>query len=96
MNSLKSGAAIAAAAAALFATGVQAATPMPAADGGIKCTGINGCKGQSECATAKNQCMGQNACKGQGFTETTKKDCKVAGGQFESVKGAATKPASKS
>ncbi len=82
MNSIKSGAAIAAAAAALFATGVQAATPMPAADAGVKCTGINGCKGTSECATAKSQCKGQNTCKGQGWTTAkSAKACTDAGGK---------------
>jgi hypothetical protein len=32
----------------------------------VRCFGINSCKGQSYCATAKNACAGQNACKGRG------------------------------
>ena len=63
----RSGAALAAAAAALFAMG--AAPIAQAADGGmmVHCAGVNSCKGSSECKTAKNECKGQNSCKGQGW-----------------------------
>lgn len=82
----RSGVAIAAAAAALFALGAaQAAQPMPAADQGsmaVHCTGANACKGQSECASAKNQCKGQNACKGQGWiNKKSAEECTAAGGK---------------
>ena len=33
----------------------------------VPCTGVNACKGQSACKTAKSSCKGMNACKGQGF-----------------------------
>ena len=77
--SLKTGLGIAAAAAALFATTV----PMTAAaaDGMVKCSGVNGCKGTSECKTAKNECKGQNGCKGQGMMDTaTAEECTGKGG----------------
>jgi hypothetical protein len=38
-----------------------------AADAKVQCSGINACKGKSECATAKNACKGQNECEGQGL-----------------------------
>ena len=76
MKSLKSGLAIATAAAALFATGVLATTTAQAADGGVKCAGTNSCKGTSECKTAKNEC------KGQGWVHSkSAKECTDAGGK---------------
>jgi hypothetical protein len=80
--SLKTGLGIAAAAAALFATSV----PMTAvaADGMVKCSGVNGCKGTSECKTAKNECKGQNGCKGQGWvSKKSAEECTKAGGKVE-------------
>ncbi len=60
--SMKTGLGIAAAAAALFAT-TAPLTAASAADAGmVKCTGVNGCKGKSECKTAKNECKGHNSC----------------------------------
>jgi len=81
----KSGLAIAAAAAALFALG---AAPMAQAaeDGTVKCSGTNSCKGTSECKTAKSECKGQNSCKGQGWvSKKTADECTKAGGTV--VKG---------
>ena len=68
------GAAIAAAAAAMFVTG----TPSIAADDGsvkVRCYGANACKGQAECKTSMNSCKGHNACKGKGFVTMTEKAC---------------------
>ena len=72
------GAAIAAAAAGLFAMGT--ATPVLAAEEGAKvhCEGVNSCKGQSDCASAKNSCKGQNSCKGEGFKEMSAQECEKA------------------
>lgn len=71
------GAAIAAAAASLFAMGYAA--PVLADEGGkIHCEGVNGCKGQSDCSSAKNSCKGQNSCKGEGFKEMTAEECAKA------------------
>jgi hypothetical protein len=68
------GAAIAAAAAAMFVTG----TPGIAADDGgvkVRCYGANACKGQAECKTSMNSCKGHNSCKGKGFVTMTEKAC---------------------
>jgi hypothetical protein len=68
------GAAIAAAASALFVSG----TPSFAADDGsvkVRCYGANACKGQAECKTSMNACKGQNACKGKGYVTMTEKAC---------------------
>jgi hypothetical protein len=71
------GVAIAAAAASLFAMGFAA--PAFADDAGkVHCDGVNGCKGKSDCKTAKSSCKGQNSCKGQGFSELTKEACEKA------------------
>jgi hypothetical protein len=46
---------------------------------------INGCKGQRNCKSAKNDCKGKNGCKGQGWLEMLQADCSNAGGQWESI-----------
>jgi len=71
------GAAVATAAAMLFAAGSGAAI---AADSSgsvkVKCYGANACKGQTECKTSMNECKGHNACKGKGFvTLDSEKAC---------------------
>jgi hypothetical protein len=57
---------IIATAASIFAAGAFATSANAA---GVKCSGLNACKGQSACKTASSSCKGQNACKGQGWTE---------------------------
>lgn len=84
MNTAKkvTGAAVAAAAAALISTGFTAsAVASPAQDGTVKCSGINSCKGTAACATATNACKGQNSCKGQGWIKATKQECADKGGK---------------
>ena len=83
MSNQLSGVAIAAAAAALFATGSIMIPSVHAAEGGsVHCAGINSCKGHSECKTAKSECKGTNACKGQGWvTKASDKECTDAGGK---------------
>jgi hypothetical protein len=71
-----SGMAIAAAAALLFST--LSMSSARADEAKIKCTGVNSCKGQSSCKSAKNSCKGMNSCKGQGFLEMTKAQCDAA------------------
>lgn len=80
-----SGAAIAAAAAALLIAGTAISAPAFAAeDAKGHCMGANACKGKSACKTATNECAGQNACKGKGFVEMTKAECeKIEGATFE-------------
>jgi hypothetical protein len=76
-STLRSGAAIATAAAMLF--GTLAAVPASAADEAkVKCVGVNSCKGKSACATAQNACQGQNSCKGHGYLSLTKTECDAA------------------
>jgi hypothetical protein len=77
MKSNKSaGVAVATAAALLFARGaVDTAT---ATEAKLSCFGVNTCKGQSACKSARNDCKGQNACKGLGFVELTQNDCVAA------------------
>ena len=81
MINIKSGAGIAAAA-ALIALSVPAATTSSFAQARLHCYGINSCKGQSACKTAANECRGQNSCKGQGFKELTARECVTAGGRL--------------
>lgn len=45
-----------------------------------RCYGINQCKGESLCATAKNDCKGLNECKSQGVLVKTPSECKALGG----------------
>ncbi len=82
LNSIKSGAAIATAAAALFSMGTMLSTSAQAADEmTVHCVGVNSCKGTSDCKTAKNECKGQNSCKGQGWVgKKSEAECKAAGG----------------
>ena len=74
---------LAMAAAALFNAGVAFATTMDGTDtmeADVKCTGVNSCKGKSECKTAQHACKGQNSCKGEGIKMMSKKECMAAGG----------------
>lgn len=75
-----------AATAALFALSATVPTNAVYAAKGetlVPCYGINGCKGQSDCKTAKNDCKGQNSCKGEGFKDLTKSQCEKAGGSLK-------------
>lgn len=80
---VKSGATLAAAAAALILTGAISAPTASAQGGEGKCFGANSCKGHSACKTAKSSCKGLNACKGQGFTMSSKAACDKVKGKFE-------------
>jgi uncharacterized membrane protein len=76
--------ALAASAAALFATTV--ASPAFASDAKdssqVKCMGINACKGQTKCKTASNACAGQNSCKGMGWLlSPSAEECMKQGGK---------------
>jgi len=86
MLDIKSGLAIATAAAAMFALGAGPAAAQSSEDGAVKCAGVNSCKGTAECKTAKNDCKGQNSCKGQGWVKkASAEECTKAGGTV--VKG---------
>lgn len=78
----KSGAALAAAALTMALSGAFTVAPAAAETAEVKCSGINSCKGHSECATANSSCKGQNACKGQGWMKTaTAEECTSKGGK---------------
>lgn len=79
-STANTGAAMALVAASLFASlPVQAAQDAKVAE--VKCFGVNGCKGQNDCMTAKNSCKGQAACKGQGFQLMSQVKCDEVGGR---------------
>ena len=74
---------LATAAAALFASGASLAVEhdKAGAEAKVHCSGVNACKGKSECKTATNSCKGQNKCAGQGWMSVTKADCDAKGGK---------------
>ncbi len=76
-----SGRVIAAAAFALAVSGIVSALPAAAEDAKVQCSGVNSCKGHSECKSANSSCKGQNACKGQGWLSLSKADCDAQGGK---------------
>ena len=80
-SNFKSAIALASAAAALFAMGAPLTAAHAADDMSVHCSGVNSCKGSSDCKTAKNECKGMNSCKGQGWnTKASAKECTAAGG----------------
>jgi len=82
-QSIKSGALLAAAAAALALSGaVSAATTTISTGDTVHCAGINSCKGKGDCATAENACKGQNTCKGHGFVASKAGACLAKGGKI--------------
>jgi hypothetical protein len=76
MNKKFSSAALATAAAVLFAS--APVITHAAEEAKVKCEGVNACKGKSACSTAKNACAGQNACKGAGYVLLPKAECDAA------------------
>ena len=83
MNSTR-GILLASAAAAIFASSPLLAQDVhPAAEGKVKCGGVNSCKGTAECNTKAdpNACKGKNACAGKGWISLTKEECKAKGGK---------------
>jgi uncharacterized membrane protein len=72
-----------ASAAAAFAFG-SVVSPASAGDNnnGVKCAGVNSCKGTSACKTAQSSCKGRNSCKGFGWIQTsTASECQAKGGK---------------
>ena len=66
--------------------GAAHAADAPSKEALGRCYGINTCKGESLCATAKNDCKGLNSCKGEGVVVKTQKDCLAAGGSVTEPK----------
>jgi hypothetical protein len=90
-NKIKSGVSLATAAALMALSSVSIGSAAHAADGAQKeqpgrCYGVNTCKGQSLCATAKHDCKGLNDCKGQGVVVKTKTECLAQGGTLTEPK----------
>ena len=82
-QTFKTGALIAAAAAAMALSGAaSAATASVSAGDTVHCAGINSCKGKGDCATVENACKGQNACKGHGFLGSKAGECLAKGGKI--------------
>ena len=79
--SVKSGSAMAAAAAALVIGGSLPVTTAQSASYTVKCFGLNACKGNGSCKSLGNACKGNNACKGQGFSMLSKSTCLAKGGK---------------
>jgi len=85
-QTFKSGALIAAAAAAMALSGAAPVAMAASTGDTVHCAGINSCKGKSDCKTAENACKGQNKCKGHGFLATTAADCSAKGGKVIDAK----------
>ncbi len=76
-----SGASLAAAAIALAVSGAALTTQAQAKKAPVHCMGVNACKGQGACKSAKNACKGQNTCKGMGWLpEKSVSACTKLGG----------------
>jgi hypothetical protein len=85
-NIAKSRVSLAAAAALIALASAAIVTPAHAAEQPGRCYGVNSCKGQALCATAKNDCKGLNDCKGKGVVVKTASDCLAAGGTLTEPK----------
>ncbi len=89
-TSIKSGVSLATAAALMALTAMagsaHAAAPAAQKEQPGRCYGVNSCKGESLCATAKHDCKGLNDCKGQGVVVKTKSECLAAGGTLTEPK----------
>ena len=88
----KSRTGFAAAAALVALAAASLVSPVKAADQNapkqepVRCYGVNSCKGESLCATAKHDCKGLNDCKGQGVVVKNKSECLSAGGTLTEPK----------
>lgn len=83
--SQKSGAVLAATAAAMILGGTAVSTVSFAETAAAgACMAANACKGLGSCKSAKNECKGQASCKGQSWVELTEEQCKqVSGAEYK-------------
>lgn len=81
MKIAASGAALALAAAGLFASVSLPNLAVAEEASTVHCYGVNACKGQNDCKTAQNACKGQGSCKGHGFKNMTLAQCNNAKGK---------------
>jgi len=85
-NSFAAAAAVVAMALAAVHSPAHAADPSVQKEQPARCYGVNTCKGQSLCATAKHDCKGLNDCKGQGVVVKAPSACVAAGGTLTEPK----------
>jgi uncharacterized membrane protein len=82
MKISKSGLMLSVAAAALFSTASLTAQAHHPMEKGVKCFGVNSCKGKGACRTAANSCKGKNSCSHKGFVfMKSEKQCQEHGGR---------------
>lgn len=85
MTTTQSGSILVLAIAALAACAKQApetTAPSGATTSGVRCQGINSCKGMGECSFADHSCGKHTPCKGQGWLTVTDADaCAAKGGK---------------
>ncbi len=82
MTNIKTGVAVAVAAAGLFVLSAPAISADMMDKAEVKCAGANSCEGTSECKTASSSCKGLNSCKGEGWVKAVSMEaCKTAGGK---------------
>lgn len=80
-NHKTAGIALAMAAAAMFVAAPT--TSFAGKDSNVHCYGVNKCKGNNDCKTAKNDCKGHGSCKGKGFVAVSKAACDKLGGKVK-------------
>lgn len=85
-SSFAAAAAVVALALASLNGAAHAADQSPQKEQVTRCYGVNTCKGESLCATAKHDCKGLNDCKGQGVVVKTPSACVAAGGTLTEPK----------
>ena len=85
-SSFAAAAAVVALALASIHSPARAADHAGAKEEPARCYGVNTCKGQSLCATAKHDCKGLNGCKGQGVVVKAPSECLAAGGSLTEPK----------
>jgi uncharacterized membrane protein len=87
-RTIKSRVSFATAAALLAIASASIASPANAAGAEQpgRCYGVNSCKGQGLCATAKNDCKGLNTCKGKGVVVKPASECLGLGGTLTEPK----------
>lgn len=87
MSTIKTGLSVATAAALIAMAGASVPGTAIAKDAKtVHCYGVNSCKGQSDCKTAKSDCKGMNSCKGQGFKDLSTTACTKQGGSVTEPK----------
>ena len=93
MSTIKTGAAIASAAAIFAISSLANAASSPTGSTGaavnardmVHCYGVNGCKGRSDCKTTAHECKGMNSCRNEGFKNLAAGTCLRRGGTIGDI-----------